>query len=155
MFFSSLQTLTIPVNTVGAMGKGLAALAKRNFPHLYVRYEELCRRKILTTKRPYLERNPGAEKQFLLFATKEDWRKPSRLEYIEDGLAALVKRRQDYPMESLAMPALGCGLGGLSWGEVGPVMCRYLRELEIPCEIYLPREAEIPEEQLTAEFLLG
>ena len=172
MFFSRLQTLTISVNTMGVMGGGLAARAKYDFPHLYVKFQDLCRRKSLTTKQPFLysepypyaehmaydardlERSPDDEKQFLLFATKTDWRKPSRLEYIEDGLAWLAENARKRGIKSLAMPALGCGLGGLSWGEVGPVMCRCLRDLGIPCEIYLPREVEIPEEHLTADFLL-
>lgn len=55
---------------------------------------------------------------------------------------------------SLAMPALGCGLGNLEWREVGPLMCGILAELDIPVVVYLPREREIPAEFLKPEYLV-
>ncbi len=57
-------------------------------------------------------------------------------------------------MQSLAVPALGCGLGQLKWKDVGPIMCKYLL-LDIPVNIHLPLEGELPKGQLTKEFLLG
>ena len=57
-------------------------------------------------------------------------------------------------MESLALPALGCGLGKLSWEEIGPLMVKYLKDLDIEVEIYLPNK-ELPKKQLTKEFLLN
>ena len=168
-----MQTLTISVNTVGVMGAGLASRAKENFPSLYVKFQEICRNKKLSTKTPYLYKEdysydahmadepntltekPNDEKWFLLFATKEHWRYPSKMEYIKDGLQWLVENAKKENIRSLALPALGCGLGGLPWHTVGPKMCQYLHKLEIPCEIYLPREASIPDDQLSKEFLLG
>lgn len=172
MFFSRRQTLTISVNTVGVMGAGLASRAKYNFPNLYVYFQELCRAKKLTTRRPFLykeqysydehmadepeslKHKPNDEKWFLLFATKQHWRNPSKLEYIEDGFKWLLDNAKKEGIKSLAMPALGCGLGGLPWSSVGPVMCSNLHTLNIPCEVYLPNESDIPAEQLTADFLL-
>jgi hypothetical protein len=43
MFFSKMQTLTISVNCVGVMGKGLASTAKNRFPDVYVKYQEICK----------------------------------------------------------------------------------------------------------------
>ena len=54
MFFSRLQTLTISVNCLGVMGKGLASRAKYQFPHVYVYYQDLCKQKKLHLGRPYL-----------------------------------------------------------------------------------------------------
>ena len=58
-------------------------------------------------------------------------------------------------IKSIALPALGCGLGNLDWRDVGPVMCRQLTQLNIPVTIYLPREAQTPEEFLPPEYLLA
>jgi len=42
--------------------------------------------------------------------------------------------------ESIAFPALGCGLGGLSWGEVRPLMVEELKHLpQAHIAIYEPR----------------
>ncbi len=172
MFFSGMQTLTVSVNVVGIMGKGLASRAKYQFPDVYVVYQDACRRRRLQMGQPYLYKresfvdeeladepqtlpNPNARKWFLLFATKKHWRERGDMAGIEAGLAWIRERYQNEGIRSLAMPALGCGLGHLQWREVGPLMCRYLADLGIQVAVYLPRERKTPSELLTSDFLLG
>lgn len=174
MFFSNMQTLSISVNTVGIMGKGLASRAKYQFPDVYVAYQDACRNKALKMGKPFLYKRGGnveksladnpetletenGERWFLLFPTKDHWRNPSPLGGIEEGLQWLVKNCEKEGVQSLAIPALGCGLGGLEWEEVGPLMCRYLSQLptSIHSRIYLPVEKDTPEEHLSEKFLLG
>ncbi len=172
IFFSELQTLTVTVNLQGVMGKGLALRAREQFSDVYVEYEKACRAKKVTSSRPYLYKreasvvdeltdlNPNKPiknpvKWFLLFATKRHWRTPSRLEDIESGLNWIQKSFQKAKIESLAMPALGCALGGLNWTEVAPLMCKHLHGIGIPVEIYLPREYPIEEQHLTESYLLA
>lgn len=171
MFFSNMQTLTISVNLQGVMGKGLASRAKYQFPDVYVVYQDACRSKQLTATQPYLYRReasldqeladltlplatPNSVKWFLFFATKRKWRENSHLEDIECGLDWVRKNCHDVRIQSLAMPALGCGLGNLNWSDVGPLMCRYLHNIGIQVAIYLPREHQINSNYLTNEFLL-
>ena len=52
------------------------------------------------------------------FPTKRHWRGKSRLGDIESGLLDLVSVIKRLGMRSIAIPPLGCGLGGLSWGDV-------------------------------------
>ena len=42
------------------------------------------------------------------------------MEDIEAGLAALVEDVERLGITSIAVPPLGCGLGGLNWDEVRP-----------------------------------
>ena len=178
MFFSRMKTFTISVNTVGIMGKGLASRTKYQFPDVYVLYQDLCRQKKLKMGVPYLYKrsedfdrmlmdvpykksnvsSPVTEnghRWFLLFPTKNHWRESSPLLGIEKGLKWLVENYQTQGIESLALPALGCGLGGLSWQVVGPLMCKYLKQMDIESEIYLPLEKEIPKEHLKPDFLFN
>lgn len=172
MFFSTMQTLTVSVNIVGIMGKGLASRVKYQFPDVYVVYQNACRSRKLRMGKPYLYKReafvdaeladePGAltkvnaNKWFLLFATKRHWRDKADLQTIREGLRWV---RDNYAVEgikSLAMPALGCGLGRLDWRDVGPVMCQELAGLGIPVAIYLPRERQIPDEYLSPQYLLS
>jgi len=171
MFFSGMQTLTISVNTVGVMGKGVASRAKYQFPRVYVYYQDLCRSRQLTMGKPFLYKpefsldyqladepltmsNANSETWFLLFPTKQDWRDRADIRGIEKGLQWLGENYKKERVRSLAIPALGCGLGRLDWKDVGPMLCRYLSTLDIPVSIYLPVEREIPEKQVTREFLL-
>lgn len=172
MFFSTLQTLTVSVNVVGIMGKGLASRTKYQFPDVYVVYQDACRSRKLQMGKPYLYKReafvdqeladepgtlPGinANKWFLLFATKKHWRDASDLQAIRDGLRWVRDNFAVEGIKSLAMPALGCGLGRLDWKDVGPVMCQELAGLGIPVAIYLPRERQIPEEHLSPQYLLS
>ncbi|RKY64145.1 MAG: DUF4433 domain-containing protein [Candidatus Latescibacterota bacterium] len=171
MFCSRMQTLTVSVNTVGVMGKGLASRARYQFPDVFVRYQDLCRKKILRMGKPYLYKreesldfiladeaekltNLNLQTWFLLFPTKTDWRKMADFKGIEEGLKWLVTNYKNEGIKSLAIPALGCGLGWLPWGTVGPMLCHYLQKLKIQVRLYLPLERRIPDEQLFKDFLL-
>jgi len=57
-------------------------------------------------------------------------------------------------IESIALPALGCGLGRLEWRDVGPLICKKMSSINIPVEVYLPNY-RVPNHQLTRDFLLG
>lgn len=174
MFFSQMQTLTISVNCVGIMGKGLASTAKYRFPDLYVKYQDVCKKKRLKLGQPYIYKRESSvfedlsdqylylekidnsnQTWFLLFPTKNHWKNKSEIKDIEEGLKWLCRNYKQEKIESLAMPALGCGLGGLNWKEVGPLMCKYLSSIDIPVAIYLPTEKKIPNEFVSKRFLIS
>ena len=160
IFFSNLQTITITVNCVGVMGKGLALQAKHLVPDAYKYYQNLCKNNemqmgipIIYNKRTnFLKTSNDEYKMLLLFPTKQHWKMESKLIEIERGLRWLVDNYKKLGIKSLAVPALGCGNGGLDWRDVGPLMYKYFQKLDIPVEIYLP-EKNIPEKYLTEEFL--
>ncbi len=172
MFFSRLQTITISVNTVGVMGRGLASRAKYQFPDVYVAYQDLCRNQTLKMGKPFIYKRETSfahqladepntlqsnepERWFLLFATKRHWKEKSDIAGIKEGLVWLRENFRKEQIQSLAMPALGCGLGGLEWREVGPLTCKSVVDLGIQVWVYLPTEKRVPDELLTKEFLLG
>lgn len=159
MFFSNHQTFTISVNLKGVMGKGLASRTKYQFPDAYVRYQDDCKSGKLKAGKPTLyqrgirieeeladdsslldiEKINGA-RWFLFFPTKRDWRDNSRFEDIEASMQWLLKNYKNQGIQSLAMPALGCGLGNLDWQDIGPMMCYYLNQMDISTAIYLPTD---------------
>lgn len=172
MFFSDMQTMTISVNTVGVMGAGLASRTRYQFPDVFVKYQDLCKTKKMTVERPRLYKRqtsfdselsdanallkePNNTTWFLLFATKKHWKEDSKIEYIESGMKYLSENYKEAGIKSIALPALGCGLGKLSWEEVGKVMCKYLKTMDIESCVYLPNEKRIKPEFLTKEFLLS
>ncbi len=62
-------------------------------------------------------------------ATKDHWRNPSKLEWVVSCLQSIAERIVETNTPSIAIPALGCGLGGLSWTVVQPLMTKYLGAL--------------------------
>jgi O-acetyl-ADP-ribose deacetylase (regulator of RNase III) len=147
LFFSPAKVLVNTVNTDGVMGKGIAKEFKKLFPEMFVQYQQFCEQKKLLVGCLSIYKTPN--KWVLNFPTKKSWRKPSKIEYIEDGLKKFVEQYADKGIQSIAFPPLGCGNGELSWEkEVRPLMEKYLKDLpiDIYIHLYTPNEQEdIPE----------
>lgn len=110
IFESECQYLVNPVNCEGIMGKGLALQFKAKYPSVFTMYQDLCDKKQVKIGQLVLIDN------VILFPTKDKWHKPSKIEYIALGLPKLGELIKKVP--SVAIPALGCGLGNLRWIDV-------------------------------------
>lgn len=87
--------------------------------------------------------NPG---YIINFPTKRHWKENSRLQYVEQGLEDLVSEVRRLNLESMAIPPLGCGNGGLSWErEVRPLIEEALARVpEVAAYVYEPSEESKP-----------
>lgn len=152
LFQSPAQVLVNTVNTVGTMGKGVAYEFKRLFPDMFAQYRELCERGQFKVGMLWLYKSPN--KWVLNFPTKEDWRKPSRIEYITAGLKKFVHTYTDLGIHSVAFPPIGCGNGQLDFKtQVQPLMEQFLRNLPIDVFIYPERnDPFVPEHESPTEM---
>lgn len=150
LFESDAQCLVNTVNTVGVMGKGIALGFKKKFPDMYRDYVERCERGEVKLGEPYLFRRLMPP-WIINFPTKGHWRAQSKLSDIDVGLAYLEDRVDEWGVESLAVPPLGCGEGGLEWRIVGPRLYEHLSKLGIRVVLYAPFNT--PHEELQIEYL--
>lgn len=116
------EALVNTVNCVGVMGRGIALQFRKAFPENFTAYKEACDRGEL---RPgqlfvYVQDQLTNPRYIVNFATKDHWKGKSRLDYIDSGLKALVQEVRQRGIRSIAIPPLGCGLGGLRWSDVRP-----------------------------------
>lgn len=112
---SSCAALVNPVNLVGISGAGLAKQFRKNFPLNQSFYELACRTRQIRVGKVFC----CWEGVWIInFPTKTHWRKTSRLEDIESGLVSLRSALAHHEITSVAIPKLGCGLGGLRWTDV-------------------------------------
>lgn len=135
------QALVNTVNTVGIMGKGIALQFKEIYPENYKAYLEACKKQELKPGKLLVVREYliNEEKIIINFPTKVEWFKKSQYSYIEEGLKELVKVISEYKIESVAIPPLGCGNGGLKWDRVKQLITRYLSGLkDIDIQIFEP-----------------
>ena len=144
LFCSPAQVLVNTVNTVGVMGKGIALEFKKKYPKMFSQYKEQCDKHRMVIGRLMLWYAP--DYWILQFPTKEHWRSPSKLEYIEKGLMTFVRKYANYNISSIAFPKLGCGNGELDWNDVKPLMEKYLKDLPIEVFIYLGKSEVIQPE---------
>jgi len=64
----------------------------------------------------------GPRRYIINFPTKQHWKSNSRLVDISAGLEDLVSVVKEQGISSIAIPALGCGNGGLDWRVVRPLI---------------------------------
>lgn len=114
------EALVNTVNCVGAMGRGIALQFKKAFPANFKAYAAACKNAEVQPGRMFVFKtgqitNP---RYIINFPTKRHWRGASRLEDIDSGLQALVETIRQQNIQSIAIPPLGSGLGGLEWAAV-------------------------------------
>lgn len=139
IFQSTCQTITCPINVVGAMGKGLALEFKEHVPGLYDFYQQHypARTAHPEQRANVIQRFPILnDRQVLLFPTKVHYRDRRCRDQIETNLEKLAKDYQHYNISSLAIPALGCGEGWLNYeSDIRPLVYRFLSPLPIRVEV--------------------
>ncbi len=162
IFKEDVEAIVNTVNCEGVMGKGLALQFKKRFPENFKRYAQTCKNeevqigKMFVSKvdaqlslfdRPHSsdedtdpERSPGL-RWIINFPTKKGWRQSSRLEDVEEGLQDLVRVIREKHIESIAIPALGCDLGGLDWEHVEPKIKNAIEPInELRAVLLQPRD---------------
>lgn len=126
LLLADTEALVNTVNCVGFMGRGIAAQFKRKYPENFRVYEAACKHKeVIPGKMLVVETGQLTNPRFIVnFPTKRHWRGKSRIEDIKSGLVALVSEVSQRGIKSIAVPPLGCGLGGLNWVDVRPLIER-------------------------------
>ncbi len=143
LFDSRADALVNPVNCDGYMGKGIALEFKRRFPEYFPPYKQACDTGKLIPGHPFCVRlivQPnliGAKPAVVMFPTKDHWRDESRIEWIDQGLAYLRDHYHQWRIGSIAMPQVGCGLGGLTWEQVKPLIEKYFADEPVGVEVYV------------------
>lgn len=135
IFNSDCEALVNPVNCVGVMSKGLAKQFRDKFPENYKKYYICCMDKTLVIGKclTVYENN----KRIINLPTKVHWRNPSKYEYVEAGLESLIKHIKHFKINSIAIPALGCGEGGLEFSMVRDMIFDKFSKLDIRIKLYI------------------
>jgi O-acetyl-ADP-ribose deacetylase (regulator of RNase III) len=136
IFTSDCQTWVNAVNCEGVMGAGIALEYRLRYPSMFQRYQAICQQRLLVPGKLWIWRS---EMRWVLnFPTKQRWKQPSRLDYLEQGLHKLQHTWQAQGIRSLAIPLLGADRGGLPEDEVQQLIVAKLSDMatQIPVHIY-------------------
>lgn len=135
LFNSNAMAIVNTVNCVGAMGKGIALDFKLRYPEMFKEYQKICFEHILKPGQilPYTKSTPI----ILNFAIKDDWKDPSRVEWIEQTLQKFVDNYHSMGITSVAFPWMGAMNGGLPFETIQYLTRKYLSTLDdIDIEVY-------------------
>ena len=132
IFNLDVEAIVNPVNCCGIMGAGLALAFKKNYPENYKAYRKECLSGNLIMGRVFGYRNSVSTnpKYIINLPTKKHWSDSSTLDNIEQGVLALRNFISNNNIKSVAIPAIGCGLGGLNWQDVKIVLYNKLADIE-------------------------
>ncbi|ANY89905.1 MULTISPECIES: type II toxin-antitoxin system antitoxin DNA ADP-ribosyl glycohydrolase DarG [Pseudomonas] len=114
------EALVNTVNTVGVMGKGIALMFKERFAENYRLYSAACKADEVVIGKMFVTevRELEGPRWVVNFPTKRHWRSSSQLAWITDGLHDLRDFILTNEVNSIAIPPLGAGNGGLPWAAV-------------------------------------
>lgn len=128
IFDSGADAIVVTVNCVGAMGKGLAKQAAIRYPDMERRYKAVCAEGVFYPGEviPWHVQTKDEDRWILNLATKAHYRNPSQIQWIIKGMRTLGdlalhwRLMANKELESIAIPPIGCGEGGLNWDDVRP-----------------------------------
>ena len=128
---ADVDALVNTVNTVGVMGKGIALMFKEAFPENYEAYSAACKAGDVRTGEMFVtEHNDLVGPRWIInFPTKQHWRSRTKIEWIDQGLKDLKRVIVEKGIQSIGLPPLGSGNGGLNWQDVKPRIERELADL--------------------------
>ncbi|PSQ99060.1 MAG: hypothetical protein BRD51_02455 [Bacteroidetes bacterium SW_11_64_17] len=151
LFAADVAALVNPVNGVGIMKRGLSRQFKTRFPENHEQYRAACAPDPLTPGTVLVHDRGGLfgdadrPRYILNVVTKQHWSDLSGRDHIETGVAEVAETVQARAIDSLAVPALGCGGGGLDWTDVRPILKSGLAPLadaDTRVLLFAPRSSE-------------
>lgn len=140
LFTSTTGAIGHGVNTRGAMGAGIAVIFKRKYPAMYEEYHDLCRRGELRPGEVFPWRDPNTGLWVYNIASQDRPGPDARLEWLSTGASAALEHAAANDIKTIALPRIGCGIGGLVYEDVEWALRQVERNRESGFEIWTPDE---------------
>jgi len=131
LFDADVEALVNSVNCAGVMGRGLARQFKERFPENLRKYKNACRADDLEPGRVLVHDRGGlfydpqdsdGPRYILNVATIDHWKDRARRADVQEGIRSVAREVEQRSIRSIAIPAIGCGYGGLAWGDIEGVI---------------------------------
>ena len=144
---ADVEAFVNTVNTVGVMGKGVALQFKIAYPQMFKEYQKACKLgRVQIGRMLVYQNNVISNSKFIInFPTKQHWKQDSKIEFIREGLVSLRDVISSNKIKSIALPPLGCGMGGLNWIEVLPLIHQAFNDIpDVKVIVFPPNVSNVP-----------
>lgn len=120
LFDTETKTIGHGVNCAGVMGAGIAKPIKEMFPNNYANYKAACQGGFLV---------PGdtlvvVENDTTIFNMASQRRpgRDARYDWLFGAALDAAEKAVDMGLDTIAIPMIGCGIGGLKWVHVETIL---------------------------------
>jgi len=135
LFLTDIKVICHGCNTMGFMGAGIAKEFHARFPKMFVEYQRMCRLGQFTLGDCFLYETADGRLVGNL-ATQGKTGPCASLEGITLSLQKLFKECLAHGHKAVAMPRIGCGIGGLKWTEVKGLIEKISNQLGVSVTVY-------------------
>lgn len=141
ILFSTAKVIVQGVAPNDDFHHGLALQLRERMPAMYKDFRHHCQTKHPKSGGLWDWTSPDGRHIVSLFtrdAAYDHGSHPGRasLSHVNHALHALRALAQSEPLTSIALPRLACGMTGLAWTEVKPLIAHHLGDLPIPVYVY-------------------
>lgn len=136
LFTSDAPIIGHGVNCAGVMGKGIAVGFKYTYPDMYRRYKKMCEEGKLNPGEVWLYKDPNEDRHIANIASQDKPGPNARYEWTMKGLDTLVGFCERYEIDRIAIPQIGCGIGGLKWADMYYRLVDQFEECPITIEVW-------------------
>lgn len=117
LFDSNAEAIGHGVNCKGLMGKGIALEFRRRWPAMYDEYKLMCQEGLL--KPGFIYPYQTESGLVVVNIASQEYPGPDAMyEWVDSGVRNALAYCRERGYESLAIPRIGCGIGGLEWETV-------------------------------------
>lgn len=116
MFTTDAEAIGHGVNTHGIMGAGVAARVRAVHPRTFMLYQTACNEGTLQPGGCLVTRDAGI---FVFnMATQQRPGPNAQLHLVKMATDVAIRQAQHLNIGRIAIPQIGCGIGGLQWPDV-------------------------------------
>lgn len=141
LLFSGAEAIVQGVAPNDDFQHGLAMQLRERMPAMYKEFRHHCQTKHPKSGALWDWTSPDGRRIISLFtqdAAYEHGKKPgaASVSHVNHALHALRGLLQKEKIKSVALPRLACGITGLDWSDVRPLIEHHLGDLDIPVYVY-------------------
>lgn len=136
LFDAETDAIGHGVNCKGLMGAGIAVQFRNRWPDMYSEYRKLCLEGLLSPGQIYPYRDHTLHVTLVNIASQEYPGPDAKLEWLVTGVSNALAYCHERGLSSLAVPRIGCGIGGLDWRIVQPTLQAVAAAYEVHLEVW-------------------
>jgi O-acetyl-ADP-ribose deacetylase (regulator of RNase III) len=124
------RALAHDCNCQGSMGAGVAKSFKEHYPAMYEEYRSRCKAepREFNLGDCFLWKEEGKPSVFNLGTQEHYWRGHASYEAIATALENMKTQADAEGIDTIALPRIGVGYGGLSWRKIRDIIERVFQD---------------------------